>query len=112
MAVAVCKKKALAASKANATIASALERHSGVGSEALTFRESPQLNVSKRKAEDLSRSDCPSEPASRRPAPGFLFGDGPAEGTTDELAAKSSRQLGLTEGGLACSVVVAGRSDQ
>jgi len=68
--------------------------------------------VSKRKAEELSRPDCPSEPATRRPAPGHLFSDGAVvQGTKDELAAQSSRQLGSTEGGLAYSAVVAGRSD-
>lgn len=71
------KKKALAASKANATSASALVRNSGVPSEALTSRDSPQFHVSKRKAEELSSSDCPSEPASPRPASEQLFGDGP-----------------------------------
>ena len=61
------KKKALAASKAKATSASAHESNSGVGSEALTSPDSPQFHVSKRKAEELSSSDCPSEPASQPP---------------------------------------------
>jgi hypothetical protein len=56
-AVAAGKKKALEVSKANATNTFALESHSGVGSEALTSRQSPQLHVSKRKAEELSRPD-------------------------------------------------------
>jgi hypothetical protein len=68
-AVVAGKKKALEASKANATSASALKRQSGVGSEASTSRNSPQLRVSKRKTEELSSLDCPSEAASRRPAP-------------------------------------------
>jgi hypothetical protein len=67
------KKKALAASKATST--AALERPSG---EARTSRDT----LCKRKAEELSSSDC------RRPAPGHLFDDGPeAQGTTGELAA-------------------------
>ena len=68
------KKKALAASKANA---SALEHQSGVVSESLTC-DSLQLPFSKRKADELSSSDGPSETASRRPVAGHLFGDGPA----------------------------------
>jgi hypothetical protein len=47
--------------------------------------------------------------ASRRPAPGHLFEDGPeAQGTTGKLAAQSSRQLGSAEGRLAYATVVAG----
>lgn len=57
------KKRALVASKANATSASAFERSSGVGGEARSSCDSPQLRVRKRKAEELSSSDCPSEPA-------------------------------------------------
>jgi hypothetical protein len=99
------KKKTLAASKAMS--AAALERPGAVGGEARTSRDS--LHLSKRKAEELSSSDCPSEPASRRHAPGHLFDDGPeAQGTTCELAALGSRQLGPTEGRLACATVVAG----
>jgi predicted Rossmann fold nucleotide-binding protein DprA/Smf involved in DNA uptake len=79
------KQSALAASQA--TSAAALEPTAG---EARTSRES----FSKRKAEELSSSDYPSEPASLRPAPGHLFDDGPeAQGTTGELAALGSRQL-------------------
>jgi hypothetical protein len=105
------KKKDLAASNANDTRASALEPNSGVGSEAQTSRDFSQLNASKRKAEELSRSDCPSESATRRPAPGLLFDDGPTtQGTTGELAAQSSRQLGPTEGGLAYAAVVVGHA--
>ena len=64
--------------------------------------------MNRRKGEELSSSDCPSEPASRCPEPAHLFGDGPAAlGTTDELAAESSQQLGSTEGGLAHAEVVA-----
>jgi hypothetical protein len=72
------KKKALAASKANAASASTLERDSGIGSEAQTSRDVLQLNASKRKAEELSSLDCPSEIASCRPAPRNPFGGGPA----------------------------------
>lgn len=98
------KKKALAASKANA-IASVLEGQSRFGSEALTSRESPQLPVSKRKAEEFSSSDGISEPANRRPAPR------PASQVfTGELAAEGSCQLGPAEGGLAYAAVVAGRA--
>jgi hypothetical protein len=71
------KKKALAASEANATSASALKRHSGVGSEALNSRDSLQLHVSKGKAKELFRSDCPSEPASRRLGLGICSVTGP-----------------------------------
>jgi hypothetical protein len=67
------KKKALAASKATSAAA-----HEHPGGEARTSRDS----LSKQKAEELTSSDCPSEPASRRPAPGRLFDDGPeAQGT-------------------------------
>jgi hypothetical protein len=85
------KKKALAASKTNATSASVLERQSGFGCEALTSHESPQLSVSKRKGEVFSSSDGSSEPANRRPAPRHLFGDGPAsQGSTGELPAEAA----------------------
>jgi hypothetical protein len=111
-AVAAGKKKALAASIANAMSASALKRNSGVGDEAQTSRNSQQLHVSKRKAKELSSSGCPSEPASRCPAPGHLFGGRPAaQGTMSEQAAQSSQQLGSNEGGLAYGAVVAGRAD-
>jgi hypothetical protein len=62
------RKKALVASKAIAWSASALEHNSGVGSESQNSRDFPQLNASKRKAEELSSSNCQSEPASQ-PAP-------------------------------------------
>ena len=85
---AVKKKAALAASTANATSASAIERQSGVVSADLISRLSPQLTVIKRTADELSRSDGPSEPAGRCPEPGHVFGDGPASlGSTGELAA-------------------------
>jgi hypothetical protein len=94
------RKKALAASKATST--AALERPVG---EARTSRES----LGKRKAGELSSSNCPSEHASRRPAPGHLFDDGPeAQGTKGELAALGIRQLGQTEGGLVYAAVAAG----
>jgi len=97
-AVAAGKKKALAAHKANA---SAGERPSGVG-EACTSRDPLLLSAPKRKAEELSGSDCPSEPASRRPAPEHPLDNGPsAQGTTGEKDAQSSRQLGPSEGRLA-----------
>lgn len=64
--------------------------------------------MSKRKADKLSSSDGPSEPFSCCPAPGYLFGYGPAaQGSKGELAAERSRQLGPTEGGLAYVVVIA-----
>ena len=98
---AVINMYSLALSKENATSTSALERQSGIGSESLTTRNSPKLPVSKRKAKEFSSSDSPSDPASRHPAPGQLFGDGHAvQGSTDELAAQSSRQLGSAESGL------------
>jgi hypothetical protein len=109
--VATGKKKAIAVSKASAASASALERHSGVGGAARTSRESPQLEVSKRKAKELSTPDSPSEPAIRRHVPGHLFGDGAlAQGTKGKLAAQSSRKFSSTEGGLAYAAVVAGRA--
>lgn len=98
----------LVASKANDMSASALERQSGVGSQALTSLESPQFSISKRKADELSSSDGPSEPDSRHPVPRYLFSDGPvARGSVNETAAKNSRQFVLTEGGLAYAAVVA-----
>jgi hypothetical protein len=90
--VAAKKKKASGAPSANAASASALERESGSGGEAQTSREIPQLTVSKRKADELSSHDCPSEPASRRPAPEHPFDDGlAAQYSTGELAAQCSR---------------------
>jgi hypothetical protein len=64
------KKKALVASNANTMSDSALEHHNGVGDETRTSRDSPQLHVSKRKAEELSSSDCPSKSVNCCPAPG------------------------------------------
>ena len=99
------KKKALAARKANA---SAGESPSGV-CEACTSRDPMLLSAPKRKAEELSGSDCPSEPASRRPAPEHPLDNGTsAQGTTGEQAAQRSRQLGPSEGRLAYATVVAG----
>jgi hypothetical protein len=101
------KKKALAASKANATSALALECLSGFRSEALSSRESPQPSVSQRKADELSSSDSLSEPVSC-PAPRHLFGDRPvAQGYTGKLAAKSNRQLRPSKGGLVYDALVA-----
>ena len=62
----------LAASKENASSASAIQHQSVLRSEAVTTLESPQLELGKRKAEQFSRSDCPSELASRHPALGHL----------------------------------------
>jgi hypothetical protein len=102
-------RKAEAATKVNAASDSALERPSGVETEVRTSRDTLQLNVSKREAEELSSSDCPSEPAIKGPAPGHLFGDGPeAQGTTGEPDAQSSRQIGPTVDKLAYATVVAG----
>jgi hypothetical protein len=99
------KKKALAAHK---TKASAGELPSWVG-EASTSHDTLPLSAPKRKAEELSGSDCPSEPASRRPAPEHPLDNGPsAHGTTGEQAAQCSRQLGPSEGRLAYATVVAG----
>jgi hypothetical protein len=50
------EEETLAASKANA---STLDRQKGVGSEAMNSRESPQLPVSRRKADELSSSGGP-----------------------------------------------------
>ena len=109
--VAAGKKKAVESSKANATSASALERQSRVASEALTSRDSPQLPVRETKAKRTFQLRLPSELASRRPAPGHLFSDGPtAQGNTGELAAQSSRKVGSTEGGMAYAAVVDGRA--
>ena len=98
------KKKALA-------VKASVERPHGVG-EDRTSRDSP-LIASKRKAEELSSSDCPSEPDNRRPAPWNMFDDGPeAQNTTGEQAALSSRKLGSTEGRLAYASVAAGVASQ
>jgi hypothetical protein len=103
------KDKVPATSKANAASDSALERVSGVESEDQTSRDFPLLLTSKQKAEELSNSDCPSEPTSRRPAPRNPFDDGSeAQSAMGEIATKRSRQLGLTEGELAYAALVAG----
>ena len=50
--------------------------------------------IGQKKAEQFSRSDCPSERASRHPALWHLFGDvSAAKGSTSELLAKGSRQI-------------------
>ena len=51
------KKNSLALSKENATSASAIERQSGVESEAVTTHDSPKLPVSKRKHEVFNSSN-------------------------------------------------------
>jgi len=108
-AMAAAKMKALAATTPNTTSVSALGHSGGAGGETRTSLDTVQPNVSKRIAEELLSSDCTSEPASGRPAPGHLFDGGPeVHGTTGELAAQSGRQLGPTEGRLAYATVVAG----
>jgi hypothetical protein len=91
--------------KAPAASASALERQSGVRNEALTSPGSPLIPVNNRKADQLSRSDDPSEtPPPFQPSPcawPFVWNGPEAQGSTGELAAESSRQHGRTEGGLA-----------
>jgi hypothetical protein len=107
-AVAAGKKKTLVGSKAIAKSALALECLSGVGSEAMSSRNSPQLPVSKRKADELSSSDGLSEPSSHYPAQRNLFGEGPAaQSSMGELPAESSRQPRMTKGGLAYTAVLA-----
>jgi len=77
----------------------------------MSSSDSPQLPVSKRKANELSSSDGLSEPTSHCPVQGNLFGEGPtAQSSTGELDAERSRQLRPIEGGLAYAVVVAGRT--
>ena len=83
------KKKALVAHKANASVG---ERPSGVG-EVRTSRYPLLLSAPKRKTEELSGSECPSEPASRRPAPEHLLLRATAT-ATGEQAASGSRQPG------------------
>jgi hypothetical protein len=101
-------KKALAANKTSATSVIFLEQPSGFGGEVRTSRDSLQIHVSKRKAEELSSSDSPPEPASGRPAPGHVLGDGPeAQGKTGEQATQCSRQVAPTEGGLDYTIRVA-----
>jgi len=89
-------------------IASALKHQSGVGSQALSFCDSSKLPVTKKGVEELSSSDWPSEPASFRTVLRHWFGDGPvAQGSTCELGAESSRQLGSTKNGLAYAAMLA-----
>jgi len=102
------KKKALSAPTSNKS-ASALLHSGGAGGGVRNPLDSVKPNVCKRKAEELSSQYCTTEPASRRRAPGYLFEDGPeVQGTTGELAAQSSQQLGSAEGRLAYATVVAG----
>ena len=97
-------KKAFAATTPNAS-ASTLLPPGGAGGEYRTFLDSVQSNVCK--------NVCTAEPASRRPAPRHLFEDEPeVQGTTGEVAAQSSRQLGTAKGRLAYATVVAGVSLQ
>jgi hypothetical protein len=96
-------KKALAAAK----IKKAPETNAA--SASTTEREFPQLTASKRKADELSSSGCSSEPAICRPVPGNQFDLGPeAQDTTGGLAATSSWQFGVSEGGLPYDAVVVG----
>jgi hypothetical protein len=65
----------------------------------------------KRKAKELLSSDCLSESTNRRHGPRHSFDDCSAvQDTSDERAAQSSRQLGLTEGGLAYATGAAGHA--
>jgi hypothetical protein len=105
---AVKKKKAISAAPSNAS-APALVHPGGAGVGGRTPLDSTLPNVCKRKAKELLSQDCATEPATRCFAPGHPFEDGPeAQGTTGDLAAHSSRQLGSTEGSLAYATVVAG----
>jgi hypothetical protein len=105
------RRMALGASRAGTASVQSLGRRSELD-ENRTCRDS-KLSVSKRKAAEISSSDCPSEPASRRPAPSHLFDDGPgAQENTDEGAAQSSRQPGPTGSGLSNSSAVAGTTGQ
>jgi hypothetical protein len=97
-------RKAMAAAKKK-VLASTAPTGGAVG-DAPTFLDQP--NACKGKAEEISSADCTNEPASRRPAPGHVFEEGPeVQDTTGELAAQSSRQLGSAEGRLAYATVVA-----
>jgi hypothetical protein len=80
--MAAAKKKAHVASKTSATSASALKHNSGVCSEAQTSCKLPQP---KRKAEELSSSDCPYESTSYCPVTGHLFNDRPMAPQTNKL---------------------------
>jgi cytoskeletal protein RodZ len=107
--VAADKKKALETPKTSNTNASAAEGEGGAGGEARTSRNPTQLKVNKRKAEEVYSTYYPSEPASHRPTSRHLIVDGPeSQGTTGELSAHISQQLGPTEDGLAYAMVVAG----
>jgi hypothetical protein len=102
------QKKVITAAKANAASASALERPSGVGSEARNSRDS----AAPREQDECWRAfehRLPSEPVSRRSEPGHLLDDGPeAQGTMGELASQSIRQLGPIEGRLVYATAVVG----
>jgi hypothetical protein len=69
-------RRTLRTSNPNATNEWTLKRQSGIGREALTSGESPQLTLSK-KSKEHSRSDETSENSSRRISRGNLFGDVP-----------------------------------
>jgi hypothetical protein len=97
-------RKAKAASKKKKELASTVST-GGAVDEATTALDQP--NVCKRKAEKLSSADCTDEPASLRTATGHLFEEGPeVQGTTGELAAQKSWQLGSAEGRLAYATMV------
>jgi hypothetical protein len=102
------KKKAISAASSHAS-APALVHSCGADAGVRAPLDSVQSNLGKRKVEELPSQDCVTEPDTRRPAPGHPLEDVPeTQGTTGELAAKSSRQLGSTEGRLAYATVVAG----
>jgi hypothetical protein len=71
------KKKALGANNTSNTSVSAPEGPSGAYGEAQTSSDPLQLQVNKRRAEELCSLDCSPEPARRRPAPRHLWIRGP-----------------------------------
>jgi hypothetical protein len=104
-------RKAMAASKRRKALASGKAKPAGEAvDEVQSSHKTLQQPARKRKAAELSISDCVSEPAARRPAPSALAVEGSAaDSAADELTAGTSRQPRPMDGGPAYAAVVAGR---
>jgi hypothetical protein len=96
-------------SKKRKSVVSAGSRSTTLGGGPKASQRPPNLNVGKRKANELVNSGDSTQPANRRPAPGA--GSAPLRAftsATGEQAALGRRQLGSLEGGVTYEALLAG----
>jgi len=104
-------KKAIVVSNSITSIASFLQDQSAVESEALAFRDTSQLPLTKKEAEELPSPDWPPEPASCLPVRRHYFVDITVpQGSMGEFAAESNRQIGSAKYGFAYASMLAGQT--